>query len=71
ASPGAALAAALHGGEDHALLVTLPTGVEPPAELAGHPVRRIGAVEEAGASPDVTLDGEPLEPLGWDPYRAG
>ncbi|MGY3128296.1 thiamine-monophosphate kinase [Agrococcus sp. UYP33] len=72
ASPDAALAAALHGGEDHALLVTLPAGVAPPAELAGHPVRRVGRVDPAaGAAGDVTLDGEPLEPRGWDPYRAG
>ncbi|MGM1028481.1 MAG: thiamine-phosphate kinase [Actinomycetota bacterium] len=69
-APGASLEAALHGGEDHALLVTLPAHVEPPAELAGHPVRRIGAVEAAGAG-GVTLDGEQLEPHGWDPYRAG
>lgn len=73
AAPGAPLEAALHGGEDHALLVTLPAGVAPPAALAGHPVRRIGAVEAtaAGAEGTVTLDGEPLEPRGWDPYRAG
>ena len=72
ASPGAALAAALHGGEDHALLVTLPPHVEPPAELDGHPVRRIGVVEAAAGAPGtVTLDGEPLEARGWDPYRAG
>lgn len=71
AAPGATLEAALHGGEDHALLVTLPAHVEPPAELAGHPVLRIGLVDAVEGAPGVTLDGEPLEPRGWDPYRAG
>ena len=68
----ASLDAALHGGEDHALLVTLPAGVEPPAELAGHPVTRVGTVEPLaeGEQPGVALDGAPLEPRGWDPYRA-
>lgn len=69
---GASLDAALHGGEDHALLFTLPQGVEPPAELAGHAVHRLGTVEalEPGEGPGVTLDAAPLEPRGWDPYRA-
>ncbi|HET8866984.1 MAG TPA: thiamine-phosphate kinase [Agrococcus sp.] len=73
AARDASLEAALHGGEDHALLVTLPAGVEAPAELAGHPMRRIGTVERlaAGEAPHVSLDGAPLEPRGWDPYRAG
>lgn len=72
AAPGASLEAALHGGEDHALLFTLPIDVAPPAELAGQPVRRIGRVEQLadGEEPSVTLDGSPLEPRGWDPYRA-
>ncbi|WP_306231332.1 thiamine-phosphate kinase [Agrococcus beijingensis] len=77
ASRGATLDAALHGGEDHALLVTLPADVTPPVELAGHPVHRLGTVEAVGGGHDasarsfgVTLDGEPLEPRGWDPYRA-
>lgn len=73
AAPGASLEAALHGGEDHALLVTIPADVAPPPELAGHPVRRIGVVEAPAADEGgtVTLDGEPLEARGWDPYRAG
>lgn len=68
---GAPLEAALHGGEDHALLVALPPEVQPPAELAGHPVSRIGAVEALadGEAPAVTLDGAPLDARGWDPYR--
>lgn len=103
---GAGIEAALHGGEDHALLFTLPAGVTPPAELAGHSVHRLGTVEPlaaadpaaeplAAAGPAaqraagpaaehaaghvadpaaepafVTLDGAPLDPHGWDPYRA-
>ncbi|WP_405217113.1 thiamine-phosphate kinase [Agrococcus sp. Ld7] len=69
---GASLEAALHGGEDHALLCTLPHGLAPPAELAGHAVHRLGRVEslDEGQAAGVTLDGAPLEPRGWDPYRA-
>lgn len=69
---GASLETALHGGEDHALLFTLPTGVVPPTELAGHAVHRLGRVEtlHAGERAGVTLDGTPLEPRGWDPYRS-
>lgn len=69
---GASLEAALHGGEDHALLFTLPRGAQPPAELAGHAVHRLGRVETLadGEQPGVTLDAAPLEPRGWDPYRA-
>lgn len=68
---GATLDAALHGGEDHALLFTLPAGLEPPAELAGHPLHRLGSVEQLVAEPPgVTVDGVAIEPRGWDPYRA-
>lgn len=69
---GASLETALHGGEDHALLFTLPADVAPPAELAGHRVHRLGRVEplHEGEPAGVTLDGTPLEPRGWDPYRA-
>ncbi|GEK81193.1 thiamine-phosphate kinase [Agrococcus baldri] len=69
---GASLEAALHGGEDHALLFTLPAGTAPPVELAGHPVHRLGTVEPLaeGEPPGVTLDDGPVEPRGWDPYRA-
>lgn len=69
---GGSFEAALHGGEDHALLFTLPEGAAAPAELAGHLVHRLGNVEPvaAGEQPAVTLDGAPVEPRGWDPYRA-
>lgn len=52
----------LHGGEDHALLATMPADAALPDG-----VREIGAVV---AGDGVTLDGEPLEARGWDPYRA-
>ncbi len=53
---------ALRGGEDHALLVTFPAdAVLPPG------FRRIGTVEPVGKA-RLLLDGEPIEPQGWDPY---
>lgn len=67
AAEGAPLEAALHGGEDHALLLTVPAGTAMPAELGGHVVRRIGLVE--AGEPSVQLGGSPLPPRGWDPYR--
>lgn len=59
--------AVLYGGEDHALLVTLPAVIDLPAEVEGAPLTELGVVE---AGEGVTLDGAPLEPRGWDPYRA-
>ncbi|MCR8671916.1 thiamine-phosphate kinase, partial [Agrococcus sp. HG114] len=59
--------AVLFGGEDHALLVTLPADIELPAAVEGAPLTQLGSVEQGAG---VTLDGEPLEPRGWDPYRA-
>lgn len=50
----------LHGGEDHALLATLPASAALPAG-----VLEIGVVE---AGEGVTLDDEPLEARGWDPF---
>jgi thiamine-monophosphate kinase len=56
------VAAALAGGEDHALLVTYPPG-------SSGPGARIGAVRERGAGV-VTVDGHPYDGVGgWDPYR--
>jgi thiamine-monophosphate kinase len=54
---------ALAGGEDHALLATFPAGVLPPG------FRRIGSVVPAVDGAPVLYDGEPVGPLGWDPYR--
>lgn len=62
------LEALLHGGEDHGLLATFPVGAALPEGF-----RRIGAVCESGpgdpeSSPSITLNGEPLEARGWDPF---
>jgi len=53
---------ALRGGEDHALLATFPASVALPGGF-----RRIGVVT---AGEGVLLDGSPVAPDGWDPYRA-
>lgn len=53
---------ALMGGEDHALLATFPDGVLPPG------FRIIGEVRPRGED-TVLCDEEPVEVLGWDPYR--
>jgi len=50
----------LHGGEDHALLATLPASAPLPDGVV-----EIGVVEPGAG---VTLDGEPLEARGWDPF---
>ena len=50
----------LHGGEDHSFLATFPQGVKLPEGF-----RAIGEVVEARES-RVYLDGEILEPMGWD-----
>ncbi|TDP90298.1 thiamine-phosphate kinase [Leucobacter luti] len=57
------VAAMLTGGEDHGLLATFPADVVIPAGFAP-----IGRVLAAHLDPRVTLDGEPQEPAGWDPY---
>ncbi|MDR6865955.1 thiamine-monophosphate kinase [Microbacterium resistens] len=57
--PGRALA----GGEDHALLATFPPDILPSG------FRVIGLVVPTIADAPVTVDGEPVGALGWDPYR--
>jgi len=52
---------ALAGAEDHGLLATFPAGQTPPP-----PFERIGRVVDAPGR--LSLDGEPVEALGWDPY---
>ncbi|HIY67395.1 MAG TPA: thiamine-phosphate kinase [Candidatus Agrococcus pullicola] len=52
----------LYGGEDHALLATLPQEATLPDG-----VLVIGEVRESEAG--VTLDGEPVQERGWDPFR--
>jgi thiamine-monophosphate kinase len=51
---------ALDGGEDHSLLATFPASVPLPVGF-----RRIGVVVDGAG---ISLDGEPYEPGGWDPY---
>lgn len=53
----------LDGGEDHGLLGTFPPGVEIPAEFTV-----IGTVRD-GVPGEVTVDGEPRIPGGWDSAR--
>jgi thiamine-monophosphate kinase len=63
---GATLDQALHGGEDYELLFTTRTPV--PASFQGIPLTRIGHMRK-GRPGDVTLDGAPLAPLGYDHLR--
>jgi len=65
---GATLEQALHGGEDYELLFTLPGAARLPPEFAGVPLTRIGTMRR-GPAGAVTLDGVPLEPLGYDHFR--
>ncbi|RZT64750.1 thiamine-phosphate kinase [Leucobacter luti] len=58
--------AMLTGGEDHGLLATFPAAVQA-AGLPGGFVA-IGRVVAATERSEVTLDGAPLQPTGWDPY---
>lgn len=66
--PGAALAQALHGGEDYELLFTLRPGTRVPAAFEGIPLARIGRMRR-GAPGEVLLEGRPLPPGGWDHFR--
>ncbi|WP_293697553.1 thiamine-phosphate kinase [uncultured Agrococcus sp.] len=59
---GVELEHVLFGGEDHALLATLPQESTPPEG-----VRIVGEVR--GGEAQVTLDGEPVRERGWDPFR--
>jgi thiamine-monophosphate kinase len=65
---GATLEQALHGGEDYELLFTVPPRVRVPHEFEGIALTRIGTMRK-GAAGAVTLDGEPLPPLGYDHLR--
>lgn len=52
------------GGEDHALLFTMPTGYDVP----GHPLlRRFGTTT---AAPGIVIDGAPAAPAGFDHFLA-
>ncbi|GAA2025706.1 thiamine-phosphate kinase [Agromyces tropicus] len=52
---------ALAGAEDHGLLAAFPPGTVPP-----RPFEVIGVVD--GHAGRLTLDGEPVDTSGWDPY---
>jgi thiamine-monophosphate kinase len=54
---------ALAGGEDHGLLAAFPADLPLPDGF-----RRIGTVVARGEH-GVLLDGTPIPPSGWDPYR--
>jgi len=66
--PGASLRQALHGGEDYELLFTVPARMRVPAEFEGIPLTRIGTMAR-GRAGNVSLDGTPLPPLGYDHFR--
>ncbi len=65
---GASLEQALHGGEDYELLFTAPAGVRVPQQFEGVALTQIGTMRK-GPAGAVLLDGEPLEPLGYDHFR--
>jgi thiamine-monophosphate kinase len=64
AADGATTHDALHGGEDHALLATVPLGRLAEAEALG--LTGIGRVRDGEGVRD--LDGGLLEPVGWSHY---
>jgi len=71
--PAAALAQALHGGEDYELLFTAPADVSVPRSIAGVPVTRIGRmVRHRAGKPQMVLiterGREPLVPKGWEHF---
>ena len=63
---GATLEQALNGGEDYELLFTAPPRAKVPEEFQGLPLTRIGVMRRG--RPDVILDGQRLEVLGWDHF---
>jgi len=64
----ATLAQALHGGEDYELLFTAPAGARVPAAFQRIPLTRIGVMTRRNRG-HVTLDGQPLQPRGYDHFR--
>lgn len=71
---GAALNAALHGGEDYELLFAAPASARMPRKIAGVPITRIGRfIPKRAKQPLMTLlapDGSraTLEPQGWEHF---
>lgn len=66
-SAGEAWRHILGGGEEHSLLATFPRESGPP-HTPRTPWRVIGSVRAGEGG--VTLDGEPLEVVGWDHFEA-
>jgi len=64
AEPGASDQDVLHGGEDHALLATVPPAAVD--ALAALGVRAVGRVREGGGVTDLT--GTPLTPRSWEHF---
>ena len=67
--PGASPEQALHGGEEYELLFCVRHGTRVPAKLDGLPLTRIGVIT-SGSAGEVRLEGKPLEPQGFDHFRA-
>ncbi len=65
---GASREQALHGGEDYELLFTAGPQVRVPGEAEGVALTRIGAMRK-GEPGTVWLDGERLQPRGYDHFR--
>lgn len=64
---GVSLESVLYGGEDHALLASVPPdAVDGVLEAVGSEARVIGDVD--AGEPAVTLGAEVLEERGWDPF---
>lgn len=66
--PRATLEQSLHGGEDYELLFTVPAGAAVPRSFQSLRLTRIGAMVKGHAG-FVRLNGEPLQPLGYDHFR--
>jgi thiamine-monophosphate kinase len=65
---GATLEDALYGGEDYELLFTAPSRARIPAAIGHVPIACIGVIT-SGQPGAIQLDGQPLEPKGFDHFR--
>ena len=66
---GATLAQALDGGEDYELLFTAPPRAHVPAAFEGISLTRIGVMRRQSPG-SVIMTGKPLEPGGYDHFKA-
>jgi thiamine-monophosphate kinase len=68
----ATLEQALHGGEDYELIFTAPAKAKIPVEINGVPVAEIGWItrERGVYLTDLRTAPQPLEPRGWQHFRA-